>query len=207
MAKVPDTGLPAVPPRGTAAPDLLSIVGGNLKRLRTRNGYSLERLAKSSGVSRAMLGQIESGKSAPTINILWKIASALSVPFATLTAVDTSGGTQVLRQDDAKILTSNDGKFTSRALFPFDAERRVEFYELRIAPRHTENAPAHAGSTRENILVIRGAVEITIGKEAPVALGEGDAIVFAADVPHRYRNLAATETVMALVMTYVETIG
>jgi quercetin dioxygenase-like cupin family protein len=55
--------------------------------------------------------------------------------------------------------------------------------------------------------VIRGAVEIAVGREAPVALGEGDAIVFEADVPHRYRNLSSTETVLGLVMTYVEAVG
>src|SRR4051812_8949451 len=41
--------------------DLPSVLGKNLKRQRTRRGYSLERLAALSGVSRAMIGQIESG--------------------------------------------------------------------------------------------------------------------------------------------------
>jgi DNA-binding XRE family transcriptional regulator len=50
------------------SPDELSIiVGSNLRRLRRRQGHSLERLAQLSGVSRAMLGQIETGK--PTINL------------------------------------------------------------------------------------------------------------------------------------------
>ncbi|WP_439952853.1 hypothetical protein, partial [Escherichia coli] len=91
--------------------------------------------------------------------ILWKIAHSLAVPFATLIATNDLGGLVVLRQDEAKVLASSAGKFTSRALFPFDADRRVEFYELRIAPRHTEWADAHSPGTRENLVLIKGTVE------------------------------------------------
>ena len=124
--------------------DLPVIVGKNLRRLRTRRGHSLERLARLSGVSRAMLGQIETGKSVPTISLLWKVATALDVPFATLIAAQELLGTVVLPRERAKVLSSSDGQFTSRALFPFDSERRVEFYELRLAPHHRENAEPHA---------------------------------------------------------------
>ena len=52
------------------------IVGDNLRWLRKRERYSLDTLAQLSGVSRAMLGQIECGKSAPIINLLGRIAVA-----------------------------------------------------------------------------------------------------------------------------------
>lgn len=187
--------------------DLPIIVGRNLRRLRVRQGHSLERLAKQSGVSRAMLGQIETGKSAPTIGLLWKIATALGVPFASLIATDDAQGTFVLRRANAKLLSSNQGQFTSRALFPYDRERQVEFYELRIAPLHYENADAHASGTRENLVVTRGTVEIAFGKERPITLSEGDAILFQADVPHSYKNLGTEEAILFLVMTYIEAIG
>lgn len=192
---------------GELSVDLPFIVGRNLRRLRVRQGHSLERLAKQSGVSRAMLGQIETGKSAPTIVLLWKVANALGVPLAALIAWDDGHGTLVLRRGDAKLLSSSQGQYTSRALFPFDAERQVEFYELRLAPLHRENAEAHAPGTRENLVVARGTVEIVAGSERPVTLSEGDAILFEADVPHSYRNLGAEEAVIYLVMRYVETIG
>jgi len=187
--------------------ELPAILGRNLRRLRTRRGHSLERLAKLSGVSRAMLGQIETGKSTPTISLLWKVATALDVPFASLLAVNASTGTAVLRREDAKLLSSSDGRFTSRALFPFDSERRVEFYELRLAPNHREDADAHAPGTKENLVVIKGAVEIETVHQRLASLGEGDAILFEADVAHSYRNLGSTEAVLYLVMTYVESVG
>lgn len=189
---------------GDAFDDLAGLVGTNLRRIRTRRGLSLERFAKLSGVSRAMLGQIENGKSVPTIKILWKIAQSLSVPFASLIATAGIGSLVVLREQEAKVLTSSQGRFTSRALFPFDSDRRTEFYKLTLAGRHTERAEAHSPGTRENIVVVRGTVEIAVDKQPAIVLSEGDAVLFDADVPHRYRNLGSDEAELYLVMTYVE---
>jgi transcriptional regulator with XRE-family HTH domain len=190
-----------------ADPDALTVtVGENLRRQRVRRGLSLERLAQVSGVSRSMLGQIELGQSTPTIKTLWRVAGALKLPFAALISDGKSSGTQVLAFADSKTLTSQDGNFSSRALFPFDAERKVEFYELRLLPKSGEHADAHAPGTRENLVVASGALELTVGQEHH-RLGKGDAIVFTADVPHVYENPGAVPTVMYLVMTYAEEVG
>jgi transcriptional regulator with XRE-family HTH domain len=198
----------AAEPREAAAvgSDLTPVVGANLRRLRGQRGLSLEKLSKASGVSRAMLGQIELGQSAPTINVLWKISSALGVPFSGLISARQEGGLQVMRAEAAKLLTSHDGAFSSRALFPFDSPRRVEFYQLTLRPGAVEKADAHNPGTVENLVVAQGSVEIEAGGKREV-LGTGDAIVFEADVPHVYRSKAAGETVMFLVMTYADTVG
>jgi transcriptional regulator with XRE-family HTH domain len=185
---------------------LTQTVGVNLRRLRTRRGLSLERLAQSSGVSRSMLGQIELGQSAPTINVLWKIAQALDVPFSALLAEQARGGIQVLTASSTKKLSSMDGSFVSRALFPYDGPRRVEFYELRLMPGGVEEAGAHAPGTVENLVVNQGRVEIQIGNERH-ALTKDDAILFEADVNHVYKNVGDSEAVMYLVMTYSDEVG
>ena len=188
------------------ATDLAPVVGGNLRRLRTKRGLSLERLAQLSGVSRAMLGQIELGQSAPTINVLWKIARALEVTFSALMSSRTQSGALVLRADQAKILSSKDRSFTSRALFPFDEPRRVEFYELRLGAGGIESADAHAPGTSENLVVSAGTVDIDVAGETH-RLTAGDSILFEADAAHAYRNVGKVEAVMYLVMTYAEEVG
>jgi transcriptional regulator with XRE-family HTH domain len=193
-----------IAPDGAA--DLAPIVGRNLRKLRVQRGLSLERLAKASGVSRAMLGQIELAQSAPTINVLWKIARALGIPFSALISSSGGSGTKVMRATAAKRLSSHDGRFTSRALFPFDEQRRVEFYELNLAGHGTENADPHPPGTMENLIVTRGTIEIQIGPERHV-LTTGDAILFEADAAHVYRNPGDEQAVMYLVMTYAETVG
>ncbi len=94
-----------------------------------------------------MLGQIETGKSVPTIGLLWKVANALNVPFANLLQSEAPRGSVVLRRSEAKLLTSSQGQFSSRALFPFEGNHEVEFYELKIAALHRESAEAHAPGT------------------------------------------------------------
>jgi transcriptional regulator with XRE-family HTH domain len=206
---VPSPDPRPLPESREAAPvgrDLTPVVGGNLRRLRGQRSLSLERLSQVSGVSRAMLGQIELGQSAPTINVLWKISSALGVPFSALITARGTPGPHVLRSENAKLLTSHDGSFSSRALFPFDEPRRVEFYEVRLAARRVERAEAHPPGTTENLVVAAGSVTVEFGDERE-ALGPGDAIIFPADVPHAYANAGAETAVMYLVMTYAETVG
>jgi transcriptional regulator with XRE-family HTH domain len=200
-----DAAAPADAPAAETA-DLAPIVGKNLRRLRTERGLSLERLANLSGVSRAMLGQVELGQSAPTINVLWKMARALDVPFSSLITSTQAPGARVLRAAAAKRLLSSDGSFQSRALFPFDEPRRVEFYELKLAPKGVEAADAHAPGTQENLVVVKGAVEVVAGAETH-RLEAGDAILFEADQPHAYKNAGPGEAVMYLVMTYAEQVG
>lgn len=207
-------GEPSDAPRGWAYPegdepaDLAPVVGANLRRLRVRQGLSLEKLSQRSGVSRAMLGQIELGQSAPTINVLWKIARALDVTFATLIQAREAGGTTVLRRAEAKVLTSHGGTFSSRALFPFDGPRRAELYELRLAAQATEEAEAHAPGTLENLVVVAGQLEVVVhrpgGQQETHRLEAGDAVVFEADVRHAYVNAGTNECLMYLVMTYAD---
>ena len=205
-APKPDAPEAAPEVAGVAAPDLAPTVGKNLRRLRTERGLSLEKLARASGVSRAMLGQIELGQSAPTINILWKIARSLDVPFSALISSSQTTAVKVLREKDAKRLLSHDGTFSSRALFPFDEPRRVELYELRLQPNGVEQAEAHAPGTTENLVVSKGSVEIVTGGETH-RLTAGDAILFEADSAHEYRNAGTSEAVLYLVMTYAEQVG
>jgi transcriptional regulator with XRE-family HTH domain len=176
-------------------------VGSALRKLRAERSLSLDKLAYESGVSRAMLSQIELGRSTPTITVLWRIARALGVPFSSLLGGPASEDPLVFRASRAKLLKSADGSFSTRALFPLDRPHLAEFYELRLAPRSVELADAHAPGTIENLVVTAGALEIRLGSTA-IDLRVGDATHFQADVPHEYRNPTGHETVAYLVMTY-----
>jgi transcriptional regulator with XRE-family HTH domain len=190
----------------TPARDVLPAVAANLRRLRTRKGFSLERLARASGVSRAMLGQIELAQSAPTINVLVRIATALRTPLSALLGSDGESPALVVREHGAARLVSADGRFVSRPLFPFGrGPRRSEFYELTLAPGGVALASAHPLGSTENLVVASGCAKIRVqGQEH--ALSAGDSILFRADVEHSYRNCGDVPALMYLVMTYAEEI-
>lgn len=50
-----------------------------VKKLREAKGWTQTRLARESGVSQTYISELEAGKSAPTIPIVYKLARALGV--------------------------------------------------------------------------------------------------------------------------------
>jgi transcriptional regulator with XRE-family HTH domain len=180
---------------------LATVIGGHIHQRRKQLGLSLDTLARQSRVSRAMLSQIERGRSTPTIGVLWKIAHALEAPISALLGEEREENVWFLPVASARRLYSKDGRFCSRALFPFDNPRRVEFYELRLETQGEEAANPYPSGTLENLVVSRGEVEIIIAGTR-YGLTVGDAIQFLADVAHTYRNVGQSEAVMYLVMTH-----
>jgi transcriptional regulator with XRE-family HTH domain len=152
---------------------------------------SLDDLARSSGVSRAALSQVETCKSNPTVGLLWKIAVGLGVPFAELIGEKRTGAT-VLRRTDTQILRSLDGRFESRPLSPAGSSPLVELYELKLSARSTHASEPHAPGTRELLVVLTGSLRLRVGDET-YELGPGDSISFAADRHHAYENPGASD--------------
>ena len=55
-------------------------IASNIKKLRAEKGYSLEKVARQADVSLSTVVKMEDGTNQnPTINSLWKIATALGV--------------------------------------------------------------------------------------------------------------------------------
>ena len=180
--------------------DVPALVGANLRRLRKSQGHSLDRLAELSGVSRAMLGQIETGKSAPTVSLLWKVADALGVPVATLIQTASAPAVVVLVRGQGEIATRSDGKFLRRQLFSHGRAQAAGFYEVRIAPRHRESPDLQPPGTKQTLVVAHGSVTVSVADETPINLAEGDAIQFDASAAHSFDNASGAEAVVYIVV-------
>ncbi|MGV3667893.1 MAG: helix-turn-helix domain-containing protein [Leptospira bouyouniensis] len=185
---------------------ITDVVKENLKLIRHTKGFSLDKLANRCGVSRAMLSQIEQGKSVPTISVLWKIANGLNVPFSELLKEKNQDGIHILKAENSKVLYSNSKVFASRALFPFLGNRKTEFYELILKPGGHEVAEPHKTGTTENLVVVSGKLRLRVGEKV-VELEPKDSVFFKADVSHEYSNPTDQETLMYLVMDYTDEIG
>ncbi|MDX2287437.1 MAG: XRE family transcriptional regulator [Hyphomicrobiaceae bacterium] len=168
--------------------DVPAIVGNNLKRLRKAHGYSLERLAERSKVSRAMLGQIETGKSVPTVSLLWRIADALGVSVAGLLAVENLPPITVLRREQTAVTYSGVGNFKRRALFHTGRKRTVDFFEISIEPGHTEKIESLPSAGEHYLVLAYGELVVTVGDEPSVRLTKGDAAIFDADITSSITN-------------------
>lgn len=183
------------------AAELTRRLADNIRGLRKARGYSLDDMARRSGVSRASLSQVETAKTNPTIAILWKIAAGLEVPFSTLLGEDNSDRVTVLRRPDQRVLKSADGQIESRPLTPAGVLSGVEVYELRLAPRAVHASEPHAPGTAESVTVLVGTVRIRVADEVH-ELAAGDAACFIADVPHSYENPGRTQALVHNVIVY-----
>lgn len=74
-----------------------------LKSIRSDLGWSLDQTATRTGVSKAMLGQIERGESTPTVATLWKIATGLGVPMTALLEADRGDDDVLLFRDVSEL--------------------------------------------------------------------------------------------------------
>ncbi len=183
------------------AAELTRRMADNIRALRKARGYSLDDMARRSGVSRASLSQVETAKTNPTIAILWKIAAGLEVPFSALLGEDIAERVSVLRRPDQRVLKSADGHFESRPLTPAGVLTGVEVYELRLAPHTVHGSDAHAAGTSESLTVLVGTLRLRVGEEVH-DLSAGDAACFIADVAHSYENPGRTATLVHNVIVY-----
>ena len=64
--------------------ELQKKVGGNISRLRKKNGYTQKELAIAVGYSRQHIGLIETGNDKPSIDILYQICAILKCDIGDL---------------------------------------------------------------------------------------------------------------------------
>ena len=154
-------------------------ISHNERRLRDKRQLSLETLAHASGVRRALIAQIEAGRSLPSVKVLSKIAGALKVSIAELLDPDSIG--IVIR----------------RALPPEHTAHGVTFSELCLGPQAEEQVPGNPHNVQKNLQVAKGSLELSIDNQQFV-LNAGDSVLFCGEQPHRYRNPHTSEAVAYL---------
>ncbi|PAS96682.1 MAG: XRE family transcriptional regulator [Candidatus Dactylopiibacterium carminicum] len=169
------------------APDVNRQLAQRLRDARSERGWSLDRTAQETGVSKAMLGQIERGKSSPTVATLWKIATGFRCSLSSFLAPPPASGPAIFRNADAVRARPASDPMLVAPLFPFEPRVGFEWLELTLAPGYTRESEPHAPGVVEHIVVIENSMEVLIEGEWH-RLQAGDAVRFAADRPHGYRN-------------------
>lgn len=185
-------------------PDVPAI-GANLHKERRRRQLSLAELAASSGISKAMLSQIESDKVNPTIATMWKIAHALNIELETLITgtVNRTKKFDVLRKEDIISLSTDKSGAVFHVLSPSSMAEELELYRLEMAPGCIHKSQAHAKGTEEFLNILEGRVKVSAG-EACAILEKGDFIMFQSDVDHAIENLADGKTDLFMVVRFVQ---
>jgi transcriptional regulator with XRE-family HTH domain len=163
-------------------------IATTLKELRQEKGWSLDKTALATGVSKAMLGQIEREESSPTIATLWKIATGFETSFSSfIEEIQTPSDEVMYRTGQVQTIHPDDKKIRVLPLFPFDPKLSFELFIIELLPGCEHLSPPHKNGVIEHVVAIEGKMEVLIdGVWHPLSNGEG--IRFAANQLHGYRN-------------------
>jgi len=161
-------------------------VGKNLQAVRKARGLSLEQVAELTGVSKAMIGQIERGDSNPTISVLWKIVNGLRISFTSLIE-EEEPVVSVVEAAEIEPFVEEGGAYRSFPLFPFDQRKGFEMYAVQMDPGCEHESEPHNDQVEEYIVVTGGSLDVVVDGEA-YTINAGNAVRFPADRPHAYRN-------------------
>jgi len=167
--------------------DVKSALSRNLKRLRMARGWSLDDLATRSGVSRAMIVQVEGAKTNASLGTICELADALAVPVQSLIEVPKENRIQLVPAAETSVLWSDDAGSWARLLCGTSTREKLELWSWSLAPKAEYSSKAHGHGTREIIWVMSGSLSVATGS-ADTKASAGDCIIFEADHQHTYRN-------------------
>jgi mannose-6-phosphate isomerase-like protein (cupin superfamily)/DNA-binding XRE family transcriptional regulator len=188
-------------------------LGPRLRRVREDRGLSVRELARRISCSPSLISQIERGLSAPSVGMLYAIATELRASLDFLFGVTVPGDAMLATAHGDGHLRAGAGGNGTRGgghglvqrrsgrptidlasgvrwerLTP-GADDRVDFLEVIYEPSghstDTRRPLRHDG--QEYGLIISGRLQANVGFET-FELGAGDSIAFDSSLPHQYWN-------------------
>ena len=187
--------------------------GKRLRGERQRKGWSIERLAGASGVSRAMISKIERGESSPTAIVLGKLSAALELSVSELLSppeppsgagleagpAAADGAGRVRRAADTPQWRDPDTGYLRRQISSPAFPAAVTEVTLPPAARVPYPAAAYA-FIAQLVWVLSGRLTLTDGTAERV-LAPGDTFELGQPLPREFRNQTAEECRYIVVVT------
>lgn len=161
--------------------DVDARIAEQLGALRGRRGWSLERLAEASGVSRGMLSKIERGEVSATAALLSRVAAALEVPLSELLAPAEVPRAVQHKADRPRWQDPATG-FVRETVSPPLTGSAVEIVEVELPPhaRVDYRMPAPPAYT-QHLVVLAGTLRVHLQERHDLARGDALYMVPAGD--------------------------
>jgi transcriptional regulator with XRE-family HTH domain len=179
------------------------LIGKNIQKIRKEQQLTLDILAEKSGVSKAMLSQIESEKVNPTVATVWKIARGLGVELDSLLKGKSESLRKfsIIRDEEISVLDTSSNGPHLKVLSPIEMAEDLEIYLLTFDKGSELNSKAHANKSEEYITVLEGRVRVEAGENV-TDIKAGDFIMYHCDVDHSIRNISDGPSKIHLVVRF-----
>jgi transcriptional regulator with XRE-family HTH domain len=175
-----------------------------LKKLRSEKGYSLNTLAKRSGLSKGYLSKIENAVNVPTITTMHRIAKALEVDltyFFSNNGTDDKKGNMVSvrkhQRTEVSIEIPESGIRRRWPLADQKYDRRMDPYIIEIP---ADVSKLYQFDGQEFYFLLEGKVEFNYGGERYI-YEAGDSIYIDCNVPYYGKSLGE-KPAKALLVVY-----
>jgi transcriptional regulator with XRE-family HTH domain len=145
-----------------------------LASLRSGCGWSLDELARKSGVSRASLSRIEKCEVSPTASVLGKLCVAFGVTLSRLMQMVEDDFTPLVVRADQDIWTDPETGYQRRLVSPTSKQLSGEVIEVEIGP---DKRIEYDGSPRDglehHLVMLEGALAMEIdGRTYHLRMGD-----------------------------------
>lgn len=152
-----------------------------IRQHRTGQQLSVSELARRSGVSKGTISQLENGAATPSVETLWAISDALTVPFSVLVEQPAPAVT-FLGACDAEAITAAQADYTAALLSASPPGARRDIYLVRAADGAIRASEPHQTGTIEHVILVSGRADVG-PSDAPVDLRPGDYLSYRGDAP------------------------
>jgi len=172
--------------------DSTASIGEHIKARRLALDLTQGDLADRSGVSKAMICDVECGKKNPTIRLLGQLAAGLGCGISDLLDLDGTPRFVSDRRAQQRTLVDPETEVERRVLSSAMLRRGIEIIEYTYPPgQDCSGFPPHYHGVYEAAIVVEGRVKMVIGSDE-IELGPGDSVTYAADVEHSAYNRGDT---------------
>ncbi len=167
-------------------------IAARIREKRLSLGWTLERLAAVTGLSKGYLSQVENSGKTPPISTLTKIAFGLGEDVVALISGEAqpqaTSKLAIVRKDERKAIAHSEAAPGSDyASIVFNApDRIIDAYVVTVSSEYPEKPFVHGG--QELVFCLEGRHEFHYDG-ATYQLEEGDAMFFDSDRPHMARSL------------------
>lgn len=167
--------------------DAISVdVGQRLRMLREERQVSMRALARRSGLSANALSMIERGLTSPSVTTLHKLASAMEIPITAFFRQEIPRSPIVYRKAGERVRVSLiKGIWEGLGGEAFTG--RIEPFMVTLESNGNSGTQGMIHTGHEFVFMLRGRLDFEVDTEK-FNLEAGDSLIFAASMPHRWRN-------------------
>lgn len=167
----------------------LTNIGNKVASYRQTNGLTLSCMAQETGLSTALISQIERDLANPTLTVLKTLAKTLGISLLELLEDEVDEESLVLRVEEReKVFNSEDKHVFYNLLTPQPMQSNVSLTLVNIQPHQsTLNGNYYKHKDDEIAFVLTGTVTVNY-ENASIELYSGDTLRIPANKQHKYYN-------------------